>query len=353
MAVPSSLMLPANRWQVPSGEKSGLARSSQAGEQVLRGQRVTGPRRHHGIPTAISPPSRNPAVRPRLSPLQKLPGSYHPAGARPAAGPWPGRSRPAPAHSKPSPDRPREPAGGHPASRASRQERRHPSAQPARGELGGGGEGGAVQPRDRAQHGLFHLPGDRRIQLAQPGPLTVPAGPDQNRLPQVMQLDTAMPGPGPHVRQGAAELGVPHQRRQVLDGHRHAHVVDRAVGRHLDRAVCHGMPPEQPDVPGARQVHRLVQGDSPSPRSNLSRCAGRKVLGVAAFAGVAATGAVIIRDQRRRRAYTRIRSGTGCTPGWPSRPRRPEARRRPECARRRANPRNKRYQAPSLPALSQ
>ena len=29
-----------------------------------------------------------------------------------------------------------------------------------------------------------------------------------------------------------------------------------------------------------------------------------KVLGVAAFAGVAATGAVIIRDQRHRRAYT-------------------------------------------------
>jgi hypothetical protein len=29
-----------------------------------------------------------------------------------------------------------------------------------------------------------------------------------------------------------------------------------------------------------------------------------KMLGLAAFAGVAATGAVIIRDQRRRRAYT-------------------------------------------------
>ena len=28
------------------------------------------------------------------------------------------------------------------------------------------------------------------------------------------------------------------------------------------------------------------------------------MLGLAAFAGVAATGAVIIRDQRRRRAYT-------------------------------------------------
>jgi hypothetical protein len=30
----------------------------------------------------------------------------------------------------------------------------------------------------------------------------------------------------------------------------------------------------------------------------------RKVLGVAAFAGVTATGVVIARDQRRRRAYT-------------------------------------------------
>jgi hypothetical protein len=30
----------------------------------------------------------------------------------------------------------------------------------------------------------------------------------------------------------------------------------------------------------------------------------RKVLGLAAFAGVAATGGVIVRDQRRRRAYT-------------------------------------------------
>ena len=29
-----------------------------------------------------------------------------------------------------------------------------------------------------------------------------------------------------------------------------------------------------------------------------------KVVGLAAFAGVAATGVVIVRDQRRRRAYT-------------------------------------------------
>jgi hypothetical protein len=46
-----------------------------------------------------------------------------------------------------------------------------------------------------------------------------------------------------------------------------------------------------------------------------------KVLGVAAFAGVAATGAVIIRDQRRRRAYTpaevreRLQARLDDTPG--------------------------------------
>jgi hypothetical protein len=46
-----------------------------------------------------------------------------------------------------------------------------------------------------------------------------------------------------------------------------------------------------------------------------------KALGLAAFAGVAATGAVIIRDQRRRRAYTpaevrdRLHARLADTPG--------------------------------------
>ena len=46
-----------------------------------------------------------------------------------------------------------------------------------------------------------------------------------------------------------------------------------------------------------------------------------KVLGLAAFAGVAATGVVIIRDQRRRSAYTpaevrdRLHSRLAETPG--------------------------------------
>jgi hypothetical protein len=51
-----------------------------------------------------------------------------------------------------------------------------------------------------------------------------------------------------------------------------------------------------------------------------------KVLGLAAFAGVAATGAVIIRDQRRRRAYTpaevreRLHARLAETPGTPQGP---------------------------------
>jgi hypothetical protein len=46
-----------------------------------------------------------------------------------------------------------------------------------------------------------------------------------------------------------------------------------------------------------------------------------KVLGLAAFAGVAATGVVVIRDQRRRRACTpdevreRLHARLGETPG--------------------------------------
>ena len=51
-----------------------------------------------------------------------------------------------------------------------------------------------------------------------------------------------------------------------------------------------------------------------------------KVLGLAAFAGVAATGAVIIRDQRRRHAYTpdevrdRLHARLAENPGTPQPP---------------------------------
>jgi hypothetical protein len=65
----------------------------------------------------------------------------------------------------------------------------------------------------------------------------------------------------------------------------------------------------------------------------------QKVLGVAAFAGVAATGAVIIRDRRRRRAYTpeQVRdrlharlAESAQEPGTPDIPRPREAPRDPQ-----------------------
>jgi hypothetical protein len=49
-----------------------------------------------------------------------------------------------------------------------------------------------------------------------------------------------------------------------------------------------------------------------------------KVLGLAAFAGVAATGVVIVRDERRRRAYTpeeirdRLHARLAEAPGTPA-----------------------------------
>jgi hypothetical protein len=55
-----------------------------------------------------------------------------------------------------------------------------------------------------------------------------------------------------------------------------------------------------------------------------------KVLGLAAFAGVAATGAVVIRDERRRRAYTpdevreRLHTRLAETPETPETPGMPE-----------------------------
>jgi hypothetical protein len=60
-------------------------------------------------------------------------------------------------------------------------------------------------------------------------------------------------------RAGPAELGVPHQRRQVVDDHRHAYVVDRAVGRYPDRPVGHRVSAEQPHVTGAGEVKGLLE----------------------------------------------------------------------------------------------
>jgi hypothetical protein len=107
-------------------------------------------------------------------------------------------------------------------------------------------------------------PGHLAIELAQPRPLTVPGGPDDGRVAQVMQLHPPVAGARPHIRQGPAKLGVPPQRRQVIDDDRHAHMIDRAVGCHLDRQVGYRAPAEQPHITRARQIHGLIKGDAHS-----------------------------------------------------------------------------------------
>jgi hypothetical protein len=75
-----------------------------------------------------------------------------------------------------------------------------------------------------------------------------------------VQLDAALVLPGPHVGQRLAELGVPEQRREVLEHDRHADVVDRRVGHRPDRPVGDRGAAEDPHVAGAGEVDGLVQG---------------------------------------------------------------------------------------------
>ena len=60
--------------------------------------------------------------------------------------------------------------------------------------------------------------------------------------------------------QAHAELGVPHQGWEVVEDDRHADVVDRGVGQHPDGVVGRRASAEQPQVAGAGEVDRLVQG---------------------------------------------------------------------------------------------
>jgi hypothetical protein len=100
---------------------------------------------------------------------------------------------------------------------------------------------------------------DRALQVAQPGSLPVALLPGRDGVAQLVQLDAALALPAPHVRQRAAELGVPEQRRQVVQRDHHPDVVDRAVRDGLDRAVGQRAPAEQPDVAGPRRGDGLVE----------------------------------------------------------------------------------------------
>ena len=193
-------------------------------------------------------------------------------------------------------------------SAPARVARTRPRAQrPASAAVAGNGV-----PSSRAivrSSGVLHLGRDRRVELAQPGALLVAAGPLHDGLAQVVQLHAAVVRPGPHVEQALAELGVPHQRRHVVEHHRHPDVVDRRVGDHPDSVVGSRAAAEQPQVAGAGQVDRVVQAElllSASRESSVkvSRMKLWKAARLAGLAGVAATGVIIARDQRARAQLT-------------------------------------------------
>src|SRR5450631_444303 len=139
--------------------------------------------------------------------------------------------------------------------RLQRRRSTQPATQPAAGEARRRGERGAVRARDGTQQRVLHLPGDGSVELPQPGVLVVPVAPLFDRGSQVVQLRPAMVVAGPHVGQPAAELGVPYQRRQIVEDDGHSDVVDGRVRDGTDSVVCGRPAAEQPQVAGAGQVN--------------------------------------------------------------------------------------------------
>jgi hypothetical protein len=89
---------------------------------------------------------------------------------------------------------------------------------------------------------------DRPLEVAHPGLLPVALIPRAHRVGEQVQLHSSLALSGPHVGQRAAELGVPEQRRQVVDRHRHPDVIDGGVRERLDGAVGERAAAKQPDV---------------------------------------------------------------------------------------------------------
>ena len=113
---------------------------------------------------------------------------------------------------------------------------------------------------------------------------------------------------------------MPHQGRQVVEDDGETDVVDRSVARRLDDPVGDRPPTEEPQVPGACLRDGPVEADGgaaedrhpPSlPTPGLARLGDMppsnrlwKVTGIAGLIGVVATGVLIVRNERQRRAYT-------------------------------------------------
>ena len=102
---------------------------------------------------------------------------------------------------------------------------------------------------------------DGSLQVPHPGALPVALSPGRHGFAQPMELNAALELAGPDVPQGATQLGVPQERRKVVDRDRHADVVDRAVRDRADRDVGERPAPEQPDVARRGGRNRVVESE--------------------------------------------------------------------------------------------
>ena len=192
----------------------------------------------------------------RKSPLQNVPGSNHCARRSRASTPMSCRVVATTSAQKASSGRtlrPRLLAGRH------RRRGRGPSARAACAVLGND------TPSRRAiavSSASSCARPDLGRELPQPGLLAVGARPAVDGLAQVVQLYAAVVAARPDVGQHLGQLGVPHQRRQVVDDDGHPDMVDRRVGQRPDRAIRRRTPAEEPQVAGPGEVDRLVQGQA-------------------------------------------------------------------------------------------
>ena len=149
------------------------------------------------------------------------------------------------------------------------------------------------------------------LQRDRPHPHPVPqVVPASSRRVEPVELGAAHVGRRPDVDQFAIERRVPDQRRQIVDHHGDAHVVDRRVRGDVDRPVGHGPAPEEPEITGAGEGECFVEGhrgrrhrlydrsravvEVGGSRSVGHRCGGRNRCGRGAAA------AVVGRDRGRR-----------------------------------------------------
>jgi hypothetical protein len=132
---------------------------------------------------------------------------------------------------------------------------------------------------------------------------------------QTMELGAAMGETRPDVRDRPAELGVPQQRWEIVEGEHHADVVDRAVGEGPDGSICGRLPPEQPHVACPCEPCCFVEGHhrvlGVAHRGPIVRSMGLwKWVGLAGIVGVAAVGtaAGAASVKRKRREFVEANS---------------------------------------------